>query len=374
MKFEVTHGGGAPGEGGTAARCGLLRLPHGDVETPAFLPVGTQATVKALTPRQVKETGAAMVLANTYHLSLRPGAETVQAAGGLHAFMAWSGPILTDSGGFQVFSLSEHNKVDDDGVTFRSYYDGSAVRLTPERSIEIQAALGADIIMAFDECPPHEAPRAAVESAVERTQRWAERSLEAHRRDDQALFGIVQGGGHDDLRRQSATALVGLDLPGYAIGGVSVGEPPEEMRRVVALTAPRLPASKPRYVMGVGLPADILDMIACGIDLFDCVLPTRNARNATVFTRAGPLRLRNAAHTRDFGPLDPECSCYTCANFSRAYLRHLFHQNEMLAAVLASIHNLSFYQRLVQGARSAIRADRFDEFHRDFLTRDPLTD
>ena len=347
---------------GTAARAGIVSTSHGLVHTPAFMPVGTCATVKALTPDQVRETGAEMVLANTYHLALRPGSGVVRDAGGLHRFMRWAGPILTDSGGFQVFSLSEHNRVTDDGVVFRSYYDGSEVFLSPERSIEIQNDLGADVIMAFDECSPFPCERAEVETAVARTTRWAERSVRAHARGDQALFGIVQGGVHGDLRRRSAEALVALDFPGYAIGGVSVGETPAEMACVVAGTAPLLPEKRPRYVMGVGRPIDIVEMVAAGVDLFDCVLPTRNARNGTLFTSEGKLRMRNAAHANDHGPIDPACDCYTCRNFSRAYLHHLYRQNEILASVLGTICNLSHFQRLTDSIRRAVVAGRYAEF------------
>ena len=346
----------------TAARAGIVSTPHGLVHTPSFMPVGTCATVKALTPDQVRETGAEMVLANTYHLALRPGSGVVRDAGGLHRFMRWAGPILTDSGGFQVFSLSEHNRVTDDGVVFRSYYDGSEVFLSPERSFEIQNDLGADVIMAFDECSPFPCERAEVETAVARTTRWAERSVRAHARGDQALFGIVQGGVHGDLRRRSAEALVALDFPGYAIGGVSVGETPAEMARVVAGTAPLLPEKRPRYVMGVGRPIDIVEMVAAGVDLFDCVLPTRNARNGTLFTSEGKLRMRNAAHANDHGPIDPACDCYTCRNFSRAYLHHLYRQNEILASVLGTICNLSHFQRLTDSIRRAVVAGRYAEF------------
>ena len=357
IRFEVVAG-----DPGCDARRGRLETPHGTVETPAFMPVGTQATVKSLTPRQLAETGAGMILANTYHLGLRPGADTIDAAGGLHRFMSWERPILTDSGGFQVFSLSEHNKITEDGVAFRSYYDGSELFLSPERSIEIQNQLGADIAMVFDECPPFGATREAVSEAARRTTAWAARSVAAHGRDDQALFGIVQGGVFDDLRQRSAAELVAMEFPGYAIGGVSVGESPEEMRRIVELCAPLLPRERPRYVMGVGRPIDLVDMVAAGVDLFDCVLPTRNARNATLFTSNGVLRMRNACHARDFGPIDAQCDCYTCENFSRAYLHHLYRQNEMLAATLGSICNLAYYQRLMAGARRAIESGRYLEY------------
>jgi len=356
----------------TAARRGRLKLPHGIVETPAFLPVGTQGTVKAMLPRDLEEAGTDMILANTYHLALRPGADIVKEAGGLHGFMGWTRPILTDSGGFQVFSLATLRQVDEDGVEFRSHIDGDLLRLTPETSIEIQNALGADIIMAFDECPPANAPREAVEEAVRRTSRWAERSAAAHTREDQALFGIVQGGLHEDLRRRSATEIASLGFPGNAIGGVSVGETPQEMRRIVDLTAPLLPREKPLYVMGVGGPADILDMVASGVDLFDCVMPTRHARNAALFTASGILKMRNLEHAREHVPVEEGCPCHACRGFTRAYLRHLYSRNEMLAGILGTIHNVTFFQRLMARARAAIEAGRYDEFRAE--ARRPFDD
>ena len=358
-----------------AARRGLLKLPHGEVETPAFLPVGTQGSVKAVTPEQVAETGAQMILANTYHLALRPGSDVVREAGGLHEFTGWKGPILTDSGGYQVFSLGELNKVDDDGVTFRSHIDGDEVRLTPSRCMEIQNDLGADIIMAFDECPPYPASREQVEKAVERTTRWAGLCRAAHRRDaEQALFGIVQGGCFDDLRRESARQLLDLDFPGYAIGGVSVGEPPEDMRRVVEVTAPLLPSGRPRYLMGVGMPEDLVDLSLQGIDLFDCVVATRHARNANLFTSKGVVKIRNSTWSRDFTPLDPDCSCYTCREFSRSYLRHLYHRAEILGPVLGTIHNLTWFQRLMFDLREAISAGRGLEFRKSCRERGVFSD
>ena len=362
LSFEVTAEDGA-----LPARCGTLRLPHGVVETPAFLPVGTQGTVKGLTPRQVSETGAQMILANTYHLALRPGSDIVREAGGLHAFCAWDGPILTDSGGYQVFSLADLNKIDENGVTFRSHIDGEQIRLTPERSIEIQNDLGADIIMAFDECAPYPASHEEVAVAVDRTARWAERSRGAHQRSgEQALFGIVQGGIHDDLRRLSAEQITALDFPGYAIGGVSVGETPDEMRRVVEVCAPLLPRNRPRYLMGVGDPRDLVDMVCLGIDFFDCVIPTRHARNANLFTSRGLVKIRNKVWERDYTPLDPECSCYTCREFTLSYLRHLYLRNELLASTLGTIHNLTWFQVLVARLCEAIRAGRAGEFQREF--------
>ncbi|MEM7261441.1 MAG: tRNA guanosine(34) transglycosylase Tgt [Planctomycetota bacterium] len=351
----------------TAGRLGRLELPHGTVDTPVFMPVGTQGTIKGMTPLQVEETGAHLILANTYHLAIRPGADVVEAAGGIQRFMSWNGPVLTDSGGYQVFSLSDLNRIDDDGVTFRSHVDGAKLRLTPESSIHIQNQLGADIIMAFDECPPYPAKRGLVARAVRRTKRWAERSLEAHGRpDDQALFGIVQGGVYDDLRQKSAKEIRAIDFSGYAIGGVSVGEPPDEMRRVVDVTAPLLPEDKPRYLMGVGTPRDIVDMVARGIDLFDCVIPTRHARNAQLFVGRSVVKIRNKCHTRDFGPLEEGCPCYTCQNFSRAYLRHITLRGEILASTLGTIHNLTHFQRLTAEIRDAIRAGTLADLQREF--------
>ena len=344
-----------------------MRLPHGEVETPAFLPVGTQGCVKGVAPDQLESTGSPMMLANTYHLAIRPGAEVVREAGGLHDYIRWKRPILTDSGGFQVFSLADLNEIDDDGVTFRSHIDGQKVRFTPESSIGVQNDLGADIIMAFDECAPHPATRGQVERAVRRTTSWAERSLAAHARiDDQALFGIVQGGVYDDLRQRSAEELVPLDFPGYAIGGVSVGESPEEMRRAVRVVEPFLPVDRPRYLMGVGDPRDLVDMVVLGIDFFDCVIPTRNARNATLFASSGLVRIRNARYTRDFGPVDAECDCFCCANFSLSYLRHLYLRGEILGLTLGTIHNLAWFQRLTRDMRAAIRAGDLLEFQREF--------
>jgi queuine tRNA-ribosyltransferase len=327
------------------------------------MPVGTQGSVKGLTPRDLRECAVTMILANTYHLALRPGPELIQRAGGLHRFVSWDGPMLTDSGGYQVFSLAELGRIDDDGVSFRSHIDGALTRFTPEESIRVQNALGADVIMAFDECPPHGAPREKVSRAVDRTTRWAERSLTAHARaGDQALFGIVQGGVHGDLRVESARQITALDFPGIAIGGVSVGEPPAEMRRVVAACAPLLPRSKPLYLMGVGTPADLVEMVGYGVDMFDCVMPTRHARNTNLFLRRGVLKMRNSCHSGDFGPVDPDCPCYTCQNFSRSYLRHLYLRGEILASVLGTIHNLTFYQRVMTELREAIRAGRYGEY------------
>jgi queuine tRNA-ribosyltransferase len=350
------------------ARAGTFTTPHGSIRTPAFMPVGTHGAVKAATPEQVRSTGAELILANTYHMALRPGAALVEKLGGLHRFMAWEGPILTDSGGFQVFSLPEKT-IGDRGVRFRNEVDGSSMELTPERSVEIQNALGADIIMAFDECTPFPADEGLARTGVRRTLGWVDRCLKAHRRaESQALFGIVQGSVYPELRKACAESLTALDLPGYAIGGVSVGEGHELMCEVVEYTTPLLPEDRPRYLMGVGLPEDLIAAVGLGIDLFDCVIPTRYARSATVFTTRGRIRLTNRRYRRDAYPIDPSCDCHACAGgFSRAYLHHLFAANEILSATLACIHNLRFYQRLVQGARAAIVEDRFEAFRRAFL-------
>jgi queuine tRNA-ribosyltransferase len=332
------------------------------------MPVGTHGAVKAATPEQVRSTGAELVLANTYHLALRPGAALVEKLGGLHRFMGWDGPILTDSGGFQVFSLPDKT-ITDRGVRFHNEVDGSSMDLTPERSIEIQNALGADIIMAFDECTPFPADEGLAQAGVRRTLGWMERCMKAHRRaESQALFGIVQGSVYPELRKACATSLAALDLPGYAIGGVSVGEGHELLCEVVEYTAPLLPHDRPRYLMGVGLPEDLLAAVGLGIDMFDCVIPTRYARSATVFTARGRIRLTNRRYRRDAYPIDTSCDCHACVSgFSRAYLHHLFAANEILSTILACIHNLRFYQRLVETARSAIVEDRFESFRRSFL-------
>jgi queuine tRNA-ribosyltransferase len=343
----------------TRARCGVFTTPHGEVETPAFMPVGTRGTVKGVLPSQLRELGARMLLANTYHLHLRPGEDVVRALGGLHRFMNWDGPLLTDSGGYQVFSLAGISQVDDDGVTFQSVVDGARVRFTPERAVEVQAALGADVQMAFDQCPADPRDRRLVEEGVLRTQRWLERCVRAHRAlggesRGQALFGIVQGGVFADLRRSCLEAVCAHDLVGYAIGGVSVGETREDMRTAVECTAPLLPAHKPRYLMGVGMPEDFFDAVAQGVDLFDCVTPTRHGRTHQAFTSLGQLNLRNADFARDLRPLDPECDCPCCTGFSRGTLRHLCKSNEMLGAQLLTLHNLRFFARLFERMRSAI--------------------
>ncbi|MCM2257319.1 MAG: tRNA guanosine(34) transglycosylase Tgt [Vicinamibacteria bacterium] len=351
------------------ARAGLLTTPHGVVPTPIFMPVGTAAAVKAVTTRDLADVGAHIVLANTYHLMLRPGSRLVADLGGLHGFTGWKGPFLTDSGGYQVFSLAALRQLDEHGVRFRSHLDGSEHLLSPERSIEIQGELGADIVMAFDECPPYPAPREAVAAATTRTTRWAQRSREAHRRPDQALFGIVQGGVFDDLRARSAEELIRLDFPGYAVGGLSVGEPKPDMLRVLEGLDPILPADKPRYLMGVGTPEDLIEGIARGIDMFDCVMPTRNARNGMLFTSQGKLSIRNARHREDPRPPDPDCACFTCRTASRAYLRHLHLAGEMTAATLMTIHNLAFYLDTVRRVRHSILLGRFEEFRAEALTR-----
>lgn len=348
------------------ARAGIFHTPHGDIPTPIFAPVGTQATVKAVTPAQLTEVGASLVLSNTYHLFLRPGADLVAEMGGLHKFMNWPNPILTDSGGFQVFSLAKMRKIDENGVTFKSHIDGSTRRLTPEISIEVQEKLGADIIMAFDECAPPK-DRAYSELAMTRTHAWAERCLMAHRRSDQALFGIVQGGAFADLRRQSAATISSMDFPGYAIGGLSVGESKSEMAEMIEVVNAILPANKPRYLMGVGTPEDLVNGIQRGIDIFDCVLPTRLARHQAAMTRLGRLNLLNASYAHDKRPIEDGCACYTCVHFSRAYLRHLVVAKEMLAATLISIHNLFFLLELTRQARQAIQEGRYRQFAEEWL-------
>jgi queuine tRNA-ribosyltransferase len=351
------------------ARAGLLRTPHGDVETPTFMPVGTAGAVKAVTRRDLEATDAAVILGNTYHLMLRPGPDVVAELGGLHGFTGWSRVFLTDSGGFQVFSLADLRDLDDEGVRFKSHIDGSTHLLSPEVSMDVQMKLGADIVMAFDECPPHPAPREVVVAATDRTTRWAQRSRAAHRRGDQALFGIVQGGVHPDLREGSARELMALDFPGYAVGGLSVGEPKDDRDRVLDVLDPILPADRPRYLMGVGTPEDIIECVARGIDMFDCVLPTRNARNGQLFTSAGRLSIRNARFRTDPRPLDPQCACPTCATASRAYLRHLHVAGEITAATLMTVHNLWFYLDTLKRIRQSIRLDRFEDFREETLRR-----
>jgi len=349
------------------ARAGRLSTPHGEIRTPIFMPVGTAGSVKGLTATQLEEIGAQIILANTYHMHVRPGEELVQELGGLHGFTGFPRPFLTDSGGYQVMSLSALRKRTEQGVIFRSHLDGARLELSPERSIEIQMKLGADIIMAFDECPPWPAAREEVIDATERTARWAERSKRAHTRADQWLFGIVQGGIHDDLRARSASAITSIGFPGYAIGGLSVGEPKEDMVRILEVMDGALPEDRPRYLMGVGTPEDLLDGIARGVDMFDCVLPTRNARTGQLFTWRGKMSIRNAKFARDPSPVDPSCRCPACRIASRAYLRHLHLSNEMTGGVLATLHNLFFYLDLVGKARESIVAGRFEAFRQETL-------
>jgi queuine tRNA-ribosyltransferase len=348
------------------ARAGVFHTPHGDLLTPVFAPVGTQATVKSVTPAQLEEIGASLVLSNTYHLYLRPGADLVAEMGGLHEFMQWPHPMLTDSGGFQVFSLAGTRKVDEEGVTFKSHIDGSMHRFTPESSIQIQEKLGADIIMAFDECAdPNN--QAYIQQSMTRTHAWAERCLQAKTRPDQALFGIVQGGINPELRTQSARFISSLDFPGHAIGGLSVGETKQEMNDMLEVVNAILPPQKPRYLMGVGSPEDLINGILRGVDIFDCVLPTRLARHAAAFTPTGRINLMNASYAHDHAPIDETCSCYTCRTFTRAYLRHLVVAKEMLAATLISIHNIQFLVSLVKTSRQAILENRFEEYALGFL-------
>ena len=337
------------------ARCGLFRTPRAGIETPAFMPVGTQATVKALTPSEVASTGARIILANTYHLWLRPGAESIASQGGVVGFMKWPHALLTDSGGYQVFSLARHRTVDDDGITFRSHLDGSLCRLTPEEAMRVQALLGSDVAMVLDECPPGDAPRDAVENAMRRTTKWAKRCLRTTPAEGQARFGIVQGGTALDLRLAHLETIASLDFDGVALGGFSVGEPPAEMYELLAELAPAMPADRPRYLMGVGTPIDLLRALSSGIDLFDCVLPTRNARNGQALTWGGRVNLRQARHRDDDAPLDAICDCEVCTTYSRAYLRHLVKADEMLGPRLLSLHNLHFYGALMREAREMIR-------------------
>jgi len=349
-----------------AARRGRLRFERGTVETPAFMPVGTYGTVKGVTPEEVRETGAEIILANTFHLMLRPGTEVVELHGGLHGLMHWDGPILTDSGGFQVWSLAQRRKLTEKGVHFRSPVDGELIELTPERSIEVQHALGADVIMVFDECTPYPAEEMEARASMEMSMRWAQRCKEAHGGHLGRVFGIVQGGMFPELRRESASKLVEIGFDGYAIGGLSVGEPESTRNQMLEVTVPEMPADSPRYLMGVGKPEDIVESVLRGIDMFDCVIPTRNARNAHLFTRHGVIRLRNTRYTTDTRPIDGHCACYTCRHYSRAYLRHLDQCNEMLGARLNTLHNLFYYQELMRGLRAAIATGTLQEHVRDF--------
>ncbi len=352
----------------TGARAGELLTPHGAIPTPVFMPVGTLATVKAMTPDELRQIDVKILLSNTYHLFLRPGADLVEKAGGLHRFMNWDRPILTDSGGFQVFSLGQINTIKDDGVEFRSHLDGSRHMMTPERSLEIQQKLGSDIAMCFDQCLRLPCSRDEAQAAVDRTIRWARRCKASHGRDDQALFGIVQGGLFDDLRQRCAQELAEMDFPGYGIGGLSVGESHGEMYRCLDGLMPHMPAQKPRYLMGVGHPANLVEAVARGVDMFDCVLPTRNGRTGTVFTAQGKYNIKHSQFTQDFSPLDPQCDCYCCRTFTRAYLRHLYRCGEILAARMCSWHNIHFLVHLMARARQAIVDGRFPQFRRDFMS------
>ncbi|HVK55966.1 MAG TPA: tRNA guanosine(34) transglycosylase Tgt [Burkholderiales bacterium] len=345
-----------------AARRGRLTLAHGVVETPVFMPVGTYGSVKAMAPNELDEIGARIVLGNTFHLWLRPGMDVIEAHGGLHRFMGWQGPILTDSGGFQVFSLGALRKISEEGVKFASPVNGDRLMLTPETSMQIQRSLNSDIVMIFDECTPYPATESEAADSMRLSLRWAERSKRAHEGNTNALFGIVQGGMYEKLRDESLARLTDIGFNGYAIGGLSVGEPKDDMMRVLAHTTPQLPADRPRYLMGVGTPEDIVQAVSTGIDMFDCVMPTRNARNGWLFTRFGDIKIRNAAHKADPRPLDETCGCYACQNFSRAYLHHLQRVNEILGARLNTIHNLYYYQTLMREIREAIEAGRFEEF------------
>ena len=359
MKFELLSTDGA-------ARRTRLTLAHGVLDTPAFMPVGTYGTVKAMRPTDLKDIGAQIVLGNTFHLWLRPGLDVIEAHGGLHRFMGWDGPILTDSGGFQVFSLNELNKISEEGVKFRSPVNGDQCFLSPEESMRIQRVLNADIVMIFDECTPYPADLQQAAASMQLSLRWAERSKRAHGDNPNALFGIVQGGMHPELRLQSLQGLEQIGFDGYAIGGLSVGEPKEEMRKVLNYTAPLLPQNKPRYLMGVGTPEDIVEAVLAGMDMFDCVMPTRNARNGHLFTRHGDVRIRNSRYRHDTQPLDADCSCYTCRNFTRAYLHHLDKLQEILGATLNTLHNLHYYQDLMRGLRTAIAAGCLDSHVAEF--------
>jgi queuine tRNA-ribosyltransferase len=348
------------------ARCGQLTFSRGTIQTPAFMPVGTYGTVKTMKPEEIQELGAEILLGNTFHLMLRPGTEVIQKHGGLHEFMNWDKPILTDSGGFQVFSLAKMRKITEEGVHFRSPVNGNKILLSPEYSMQIQRELGSDIVMIFDECTPYPASRIEARESMELSLRWAQRSKNAHANNPAALFGIVQGGMYEDLREISAKKLIEISFDGYAIGGLSVGEPKEERNKVLETTAPLLPQNKPRYLMGVGKPEDIIESVRRGIDMFDCVIPTRNARNGFIFTRFGKINIRNSKHRLDTSPIDEQCGCYTCQNYSRSYLRHLDKCKEMLGAHLNTVHNLYYYQELMRDIRQAIELGRFDNFVIDF--------
>ena len=365
VTFEITHICKQSG-----ARTGILHTPHGDVETPMFMPVGTQATVKFVSPEELKDLGSGVILANTYHLWLRPGEDIVDQAGGVQKFMNYKGPMLTDSGGFQVFSLADQRKITEEGVTFKNSLNGDTLFLSPEKSIQIQNKIGADIIMSFDECIPYPATREYVEKSTERTLRWALRGKQAHTRpEEQALFGIVQGGDYEDLRKYCAEKLIEMDFPGYAIGGTSVGEDKETMYRMVKWASDALPFDKPRYLMGVGAVNDLLEAVSRNVDMCDCVLPTRIARHGTLMTSEGRISIRKAIYKNDFTPLDPECDCYTCRNYTKAYLNHLQRTNEGFGTRLMSIHNLRFLVKLMEDARKAIKEDRFHDFKEETLAK-----
>ena len=368
VTFELLHTCAQSG-----ARLGVLHTPHGDIPTPIYMPVGTQATVKAMTPREMEEVNAKIILSNTYHLHLRPGEDIIREAGGLHRFMDWPHPILTDSGGFQVFSLAELRKITEEGAAFRSHLDGSRQFISPEISMDIQEALGSDIAMAFDVCSPYPCDHQTAEEAMHRTHRWAERCKKHHTRSDQALFGIVQGAFYEDLRVESAKTLADMDFPGYGIGGLSVGEPKPVMYEMLEKIEPYMPKNKPRYLMGVGTPDCFLEGILRGIDMFDCVLATRIARNGTCFTKFGRLVVRNAQYARDYTPIEEGCDCYACRHFSRAYVRHLLKAGEITGARLASIHNLRFLIRMMEEIRAAIAEDRFLDYRREFYEKYDLT-
>jgi queuine tRNA-ribosyltransferase len=356
VRYELLHV-----DAGTGARRGRLHTPHGAIETPVFMPVGTAGSVKAIAPDDLTTLGAQIILGNTYHLMLRPGEELIAALGGLHRFISWDKPMLTDSGGFQVFSLAERRKITEEGAAFSSHLDGAKILLTPERSIEIQETLGPDIMMAFDECPASTMERPYLEESLARTTRWLHRCAKAWSRSRTSLFGIVQGGMHEDLRRRHAEEVCAVDLPGYALGGYSVGEAPEAMHAGVGFSAGLLPREKPRYLMGVGTPLDLVTCVGAGIDMFDCVMPTRTARNGLLFTSQGKLVIKNAKYARDEAPIDAQCSCYTCRTFSRAYLRHLFVSEELVAMRLNTLHNLHHYLELMKRMRAAIEEDRFGQ-------------
>ena len=367
MQFKVSATDGK-------ARRGEMQFPRGTVQTPAFMPVGTYGTVKGMLPRDIKEIGAEMILGNTFHLMLRPGTEVIKGHGDLHDFTQWQGPILTDSGGFQVFSLGDMRKISEQGVKFQSPIDGSPVFLDPEPSMQVQADLGADVVMIFDECTPYPASEKEAEESMQLSLRWAKRSKDAHGDNPSALFGIVQGGMYESLRDESLAGLVDIGFDGYAIGGLSVGEPKEDMVRVLDYLADTMPADRPRYLMGVGKPADLVEGVRRGIDMFDCVMPTRNARNGHLFTSAGVIKIRNARHRYDTGPLDADCDCYTCTNFSRGYLHHLEKCGEMLSAQLNTIHNLRYYQTLMAGLREAIAEGELEAFADKFYLKQAAGD